>query len=594
MHRSEIPVEYTWDLTLMFADDAAWERAVNELESTRSEITTLVGTVARDAHSLVHALGVRDRVMMKAQSINHYARMRKDSDGTDTVAQALESRAGSMVAQIGAVLSFLEPEILAIPEETLSRWQREERDLAPYAYYLERLTRLRAHTRSAEVEEVLAEFSDITRAAGDSYEALTNVDLQFPTIEDADGRRIEVSPSRYFMLMRSPDRRVRRDAFKALFGILGSVRTTLASTLGATIRSHVIEARLRTYPSALAASLEPNDIPLQVYHNLISTVHANLPRFHRYLDIRKRILGVDDLHAYDIYAPLVPDVDEVIQFEEGKRMMREAFVPLGEDYKRGLDEILSNRWIDVYENIGKQSGAYSGGTYTSPPYILLNYQDRFEDVTTLAHELGHSLHTYFTHKKQAFISADYTLFVAEVASTLNEALLTGHLLGTTDDPAMRKYLIVDQLEAYRSTLFRQVMFAEYELAMHEAVEGGNALTSDWLSERYRSVAAKYYGPVLAIDDELGMEWAFIPHFYYNFYVYQYATGMSAALALAAQIREEGAPAVQRYLTFLSSGSSRPSIELLKDAGVDMVTPAPIQQSMDQFERLLDELESLSP
>jgi oligoendopeptidase F len=357
------------------------------------------------------------------------------------------------------------------------------------------------------------------------------------------------------------------------------------------VRDHVLSARLRHYPSALAASLEPNDIPVEVYGTLVSTIHANLPRLHRYMTVRKRLMDLNELHPYDLYAPLVPDVDDTFDYETGKRMVRAAFTPLGEEYAEALGQVLDRRWIDVYENVGKQSGAYSGGVYTTPPFILLNYQDRLTDVATLAHELGHSLHSYFTRKNQPFVSGNYTTFVAEVASTLNEALLTAHLLATTDDEAMRTRLIVEQMEGIRSTIFRQTMFAEFELAIHQHAEAGEALTSDWLSATYIDLARQYYGPELAIDEELAMEWAFIPHFYFNFYVYQYATGKSAALALARQILEEGEPAVQRYLTFLSSGSSRSPIDLLRDAGVDMTTPAPIQQSMDQFETLLNALEA---
>lgn len=591
--RSELPVEFTWDLTVVYKNDAAWEREVAEAEEKKPELEALQGTVSRSAASLLHALEVTERAAMKIERVYLYARMRKDSDGTDTTAQALDSRAASLYSQIGAALSFLEPEILSIPPETLAEWEAREPRLAPYAYHLEHLMRMRAHVRSAEVEEVMAQFSDVTRAPVDAFEALTNVDLNFPTVEDERGQPAKLSDTRYLTFMRSPDRRLRRDAFKAFFDTYGSVKTTLATTLGAAVRDHVLSARLRNYPSALAASLEPNDIPLEVYGTLISTIHANLPLLHRYMTVRKRLMGLDELHPYDLYAPLVPDVEDSFGYETGKRMVRDAFTPLGEEYAEGLAQVLDRRWIDVYENVGKQSGAYSGGVYTTPPFILLNYQNRLTDVATLAHELGHSLHSYFTRKNQPFVSGNYTTFVAEVASTLNEALLTAHLLATTDNAAMRTRLIVEQMEGIRSTIFRQTMFAEFELAIHQRAEAGEALTSDWLSATYLELARQYYGPELAIDGELAMEWAFIPHFYFDFYVYQYATGKSAALALATQILERGEPAVRRYLAFLSSGSARSPIDLLRDAGVDMTTPAPIQQSMDQFETLLSDLEATS-
>jgi oligoendopeptidase F len=591
--RTEVPVEFTWDLTVVYENDAAWEREVAEVEAMKPDLAALQGTVGRSAAALLHALEATERAAMKIQRVYLYARMRKDTDGTDTTAQALDSRAASLYSQVGAALSFLEPEILTIPPETLATWQASESRLEPYAYNLDHLMRMRAHVRSAEVEEVMAEFSDVTRAPVDAFEALTNVDLTFPTVEDERGQQVKLSDTRYLTFMRSSNQRLRHDAFKAFFDTYGSVKTTLATTLGATVRDHVLSARLRKHPSALAASLKPNDIPVEVYGTLVSTIHANLPLLHRYMTVRKGLMGLDELHPYDLYAPLVPDVEDSFDYEMGKRMVCDAFTPLGEEYAEGLEQVLDRRWIDVYENVGKQSGAYSGGVYTTPPFILLNYQDRLTDVATLAHELGHSLHSYFTRKKQPFVSGDYTTFVAEVASTLNEALLTAHLLATTDDAAMRTRLIVEQMEGIRSTIFRQTMFAEFELAIHERAEAGEALTSDWLSAKYLELARQYYGPELVIDEELAMEWAFIPHFYFDFYVYQYATGKSAALALATQILEEGEPAVRRYLTFLSSGSSRSPIDLLRDAGVDMTTPAPIQQSMDQFETLLNDLEATS-
>ncbi|HEX6506281.1 MAG TPA: oligoendopeptidase F, partial [Chloroflexota bacterium] len=591
--RSEVPVEFTWDLSIVYPDDAAWEAAVAELEAMRPEIAALKGTVGQSASSLLHALEVNDRAMMQAERIYVYAKLRKDADGTDPVAQALDSRAASLYAQISAALSFLEPEILAIPPETLAEWQARDPGLAPYAYYLDHLSRLRPHVRSAEVEEIMAEFADVTRAPIDAFEALTNADLTFPTIEDERGQPVQLSDARYTTLIRSADRRVRHDAFQAFFQAYGGVRTTLSTTLGAVIRDHVLNARLRDYPSSLAAALEPNDIPVEVYRTLISTIHDNLPRLHRYVSVRKHIMGLDEIHPYDLYAPLVPEIDDRFEFDAAKGLVRDALKPLGPQYAEGLEQMFGRRWIDIYENAGKQSGAYSDGGYTTPPFILLNYHGRMIDVSTFAHELGHSLHSFFTRQTQPFISGDYTTFVAEVASTLNEALLTAHLLATTDDPARRKQLIVDQLEGIRSTIFRQTMFAEFELAIHEHVEAGEALTSEWLSTRYRELVEQYYGPELVLDDEIALEWTYIPHFYFNFYVYQYATGKSAALALAAQIMREGEPAVRRYLRFLSSGSSRPSIDLLRDAGVDMTTPAPIQQSMDQFDALLNDLEAVS-
>jgi oligoendopeptidase F len=356
--------------------------------------------------------------------------------------------------------------------------------------------------------------------------------------------------------------------------------------------AHIVNARIRGYESSLEAALKPNDIPLAVYHNLIATVEANLPRMHRYMSLRKRLLGLDELHTYDLYAELVADVDVKTPYAEATQTIQSAFAPLGRAYGAALEQAFTSRWIDVYENVGKRSGAYSGGAYSTAPFILLNYQDRLDDLFTLAHELGHSMHSHFTRHTQPFVYGDYTIFVAEVASTLNEALLTDYLLKNRRDAALRKRLIVQQLEDIRTTIFRQTMFASFELGIHQQAESGEPLTTDSLSERYYGLVGRYHGPDVIRDEEIALEWARIPHFYYNFYVYQYATGLSAALALSQQIISEGQPAVDRYLQFLRSGSSRSSVDLLRDAGVDMTTPQPIQQAMDKFDRLLDELEAL--
>jgi oligoendopeptidase F len=590
--RSEAPVEYTWDLTTIYASDAAWEQAITQLEALLPEVSTLQGAIGRDAQSLLRALQLRDEVGKQLWQIYVYANRRHDSDMTDPIGQALSERAGSLIARIGAATAFIEPEILAIAEEQIAAWQREEQALGVYAYALEQLARQRAHVRSAEVEGILAQFGDITRAPNEIFEILTNADLQFPTIEDEQGQPVQLSHARYGRFMESQDRRVRRDAFKGMYSAFGAIRSTLGAVLAAEVRTHVVNAQVRNYASSLDAALHPNDLPLDVYHNLIATINDNLPRLHRYMGVRKRVMGLDDLRIYDLYAPMLPEPDVIVPYAEASITVQEALAPLGSDYAEALRKTFTSRWIDVYENVGKRSGAYSDGSYTTPPIILLNYQDRLNDMFTLAHELGHSMHSYFTRRSQPFVYGNYTIFVAEVASTLNEALLIDHLLKTRDDMALRRRLIVQQLEDIRTTIFRQTMFAEFELDIHARTEAGDPLTADRLTERYRDLVARYHGPEVTLDDEIAYEWARIPHFYYNFYVYQYATGLSAALALSKQIITEGQPAVDRYLRFLSSGSSRSSIDLLRDAGVDMTTPAPIQAAMDQFDTLLDELEAL--
>lgn len=591
--RAEAAAEHTWDLSLIFPDLAAWEQELVSAEAQANELAALQGTLGDDPEQLLGALRLRDETARSLYAIYVYANHLKDSDATNAASQGLAERAGSFVARLSAVLAFVEPEILSIPEERLALWLREEAGLHLYSYELEKLSRQRAHIRSAEVEALLAQFSDVTRAPYEIYEMLSDSDMQFPSITDEQNTTVQLSHARYGRFMESSDRRVRRDAFTGYYSAFRPFRNTIATTLSAAVRTHVLDARVRSYGSALEAALKPNEIPPEVYHNLLNTVEANLPRLHRYMELRKRLMGLDDLRIYDLYVPPVPDVALQIPYPEATELMQAAFAPLGGAYAAALERAFGSRWIDVYENVGKRSGAYSGGSYSTPPFVLLNYQDRLNDAFTLAHELGHSMHSFFTRSTQPFVYGNYTIFVAEVASTLNEALLTDYLLKNRDDEKLRRRLIVQQLEDVRTTIFRQTMFATFELDMHARVEAGEPLTADGLSERYYNLVAKYHGPAVALNDEIAFEWARIPHFYYNFYVYQYATGLSAALALTRQLVDEGQPAVDRYLRFLSSGSSQSSIELLRTAGVDMTTAAPVQAAMDSFDGLLDQLEALA-
>jgi oligoendopeptidase F len=589
--RDEVPIEHTWDLTTIYADADAWERDVGRLEGMLPDVAAVQGTIAQGPDALLRALALRDDAMKLLQQVYVYSSLLRDSDSTDSAGQALAERAGSLIAQISAALAFIEPEILTLPQEKIATWLKQTPKLAVYTFELEELNRRRAHVRSAEVENILAQFHDVTRAPQEIYKALTNADLKFPTIEDEHGQPIELSHGRYQRLLESQDRRVRRDAFKNYYSSFQGIHNTLGTTLPANVRIHTLDARIRGYESALHAALDPHDIPVDVYHNLIATINANLPRIHRYMDVRRRIMGLDDLRVYDLYAPLVAEAKVEVPYDEARGLVTAAFTPLGADYAEAIGKAFTSRWIDVYENVGKRSGAYSHGSYTTAPFILMNYQDRLRDMFTLAHELGHSMHSYFTRRSQPFVYGNYTIFVAEVASTLNEALLNDHLLKTRDDPALRKQLIVQQLDDIRATIVRQTMFAEFELDIHKRTEAGEPLTADLLNKLYFELVQRYHGPGVTLDDEIAYEWSRIPHFYYNFYVYQYATGLSAALALSRQIIDEGQPAIDRYLTFLSSGSSRPSIALLRDAGVDMTSPAPVQAAMDHFERLLDQLEA---
>ncbi|RRR69466.1 MAG: oligoendopeptidase F [Candidatus Viridilinea halotolerans] len=592
--RSEMAPEYTWDLSVIFNDVPSWEQELVALEVEARALAALQGSLGAGSQQLLTVLHRRDALEQRLYALYIYASHRKDSDATDAVGQALQERAGSAAARIGAALAFIEPEILALPEATLNAWLANEADLQRYAYWLSKLNLQRAHIRSAEVEGVLAEFSDITRTPYETFEMLVDSDLVMPTITDEHGETMQLSHGRYGRLLESNDRRVRHDTFKGYYSAFRPFRNTLATTLGAAVRTHVMQARIRNYGSALQAALEPNEIPLTVYHNLITTVEANLHLNHRYMELRKRLMGLDDLRVYDLYAQPVAEVELEVPYAEAQEMMLAAFAPLGREYGAALHKAFRSRWIDVYENVGKRSGAYSGGCYGTPAYVLLNYQNRLNDAFTLAHELGHSMHSSFSRQTQPFIYSGYTIFVAEVASTLNEALLTDYMLKHRADDALRRMLIVEQIEDIRRTILRQTMFANFELLMHQRVEAGEPLTAEALSASYYELAAKYHGPTVVLDDEIAFEWARIPHFYYKFYVYQYATGLSAALALSRQIIDEGAPAVERYLNFLRGGSSRSSIELLRGAGVDMTSPAPIQAAMDRFGTLLDELEAVRP
>ncbi len=591
--RSEANATDTWDLTLMYADDATWERELGAVDTLISTLVAYQGQVGISADTVVATIQAREALMKTAHQLYIYAHCRYDSDSGDAAGQGLSARAQAMVAKAQAATAFVDPEVLAVAEATLREWIATHPVLSQYAYYLDVLLRNRSHTRSAEVEEVLAQMGEMAGAPSSIFGVLNNTDMEFGIIQDEEGNDVALSHGRYGKYLESNDRRVRKDTFHTFYKSFAAHRNTLAMTLSSGVRANVINARMRGYNSAVEAALAPNDIPVAVYHNLVTTVQANLPKIHRYMDIRKRMMHLDDLRIYDLYAPIHQGVELAVDYREGCELVAAALQPLGADYQTALSAAFESRWIDVYENKGKRSGAYSTGSYTTAPYILLNYQNRLDDVFTLAHELGHSMHSYYTRRAQPYHYGDYTIFVAEVASTLNEALLVNHLLKTRQDPALRRHLVVQQLEDIRRTLVRQTMFAEFELDMHTRSENDEPLTADGLTERYYDLAKRYHGPTVVLDDEIGLEWSRIPHFYYNFYVYQYSTGISAALALADKVQQGDAAAVTNYLSFLGGGSSKSSIDLLRGAGVDMASPAPVQAAMDHFDVLLDELEQLA-
>lgn len=590
--RSDVPAEFKWRLEDIYPTDNDWEADVQKAKELTGKIAEMKGTLATSGKQLLAVLTLQDELLKTLDQVYVYARMRRDEDNANSKYQGLTDKATSLSTQVYGSISYIQPEILAIPTEDLQTWLKEVEGLEHYRILLEEITRFKPHTLSAEEEALLANMSEIASSPSKIFGMLNNADMKFPMITDENGEEVELTKGRYTQFMESKDRRVRKEAFEALYGTYGKFRNTIAASLTSAIKGDVFYARTRKYPSALYAALFADNVELPVYDNLIATIHEHLPLMHRYIALRKKLLGVDELHMYDLYVPIVPETDMKIPYDQAVTTIKEALHPLGEEYGRILEEGFSNGWIDVHENEGKTSGAYSWGAYTTHPFVLMNYQDNVNNMFTLAHEMGHALHSYYSNHAQPYTYADYKIFVAEVASTLNEALLMNHLLETTTDKKQRMYLINHYLEQFRGTVFRQTMFAEFEKLIHAKEEQGEPLTADSLSEMYRELNVAYHGPDTVVDSEVDLEWARIPHFYRGFYVYKYATGFSAATSLSKQILEEGQPAVDRYLQFLKGGSSDYPLNLLKGAGVDMTSPTPIAEALSVFKELLEELEQL--
>jgi len=590
--RSEVPAEHKWRLEDIYQTDAAWEEDLQKAKKLAEEIATKKGTLGQSAKHLHDALTLQDEVLQTLDRVYVYARMRRDEDNTNSTYQGLTDRATALSTQVYGAISYIQPEILAIPTDTLNQWTRQDEGLAHYRIMLDEITRFKPHTLSAEEEALLANMSEVASAPSKIFGMLNNADLKFPMITDENGEEVELTKGRYTHFMESKDRRVRKEAFEALYSTYGKFRNTIAASLTSSVKADVFYARTRKYPSALYSALFADNVDISVYDNLIATIHEHLPLMHRYISLRKKALGVGELHMYDLYVPIVPEVDMKIPYDQAVKTIKEALHPLGEDYGKVLEEGFTSGWIDVHENEGKTSGAYSWGAYTTHPFVLMNYQDNVNNMFTLAHEMGHALHSYYSNKNQPYTYADYKIFVAEVASTVNEALLMNHLLETTNDKHQRMYLINYYLEQFRGTVFRQTMFAEFEKIVHAKEEAGEPLTADSLNEIYRELNVAYHGPEMVIDKEIELEWERIPHFYRHFYVYKYATGFSAATSLSKQILEEGQPAVERYLQFLKGGSSDYPLNLLKNAGVDMTSPEPIREALAVFKSLIEELEQL--
>ncbi|RAS72370.1 oligoendopeptidase F [Priestia endophytica] len=590
--RSEIPEKDTWRLEDIFATDKEWEKEFDEVKELIPSVTAYAGKLGESSENLYNALKTQDDVTLRVEKLYAYAHMRYDQDTTNSFYQGLNDRIQNLYTQVASALSFITPEILAIEEEKISSFLEENEALRLYKHTLEEITRQRPHVLSAEEEALLAKAGDVLGASSTTFGMLNNADLEFPTIKDEEGNEVEVTHGRYTRFLESEDRRVRKEAFSAMYDTYGKFKNTFASTLSGTVKRDNFNALVRHYESARQAALSANNIPEEVYDNLVTTINKHLPLLHRYTKLRKKVLNVDELHMYDLYTPLVKDVNMKVTYEEAKEYTLKGLEPLGEEYKSVLEEGFNNRWVDVHENKGKRSGAYSSGSYGTNPYVLMNWQDNVNNLFTLAHEFGHSVHSYYTRKTQPYPYGDYSIFVAEVASTTNEALLNEYLLENLEDEKQKQYVLNHYLEGFRATVFRQTMFAEFEHDIHVKAQNGEPLTPELLSKTYYDLNKKYFGEDMVIDEYISLEWARIPHFYYNYYVYQYATGFSAATALSKQILEEGEPAVERYLEFLKAGSSDYPINVLKKAGVDMTSAKPIEEALKVFEEKLDEMEKL--
>jgi len=589
--RGEVAEAYKWSLDSMFADEEEWEAAFEDVRERIGELERYEGRVTESAETLRAVLETRESIMREVANVSAYARMRSDEDTTNQEYQAYRARAGSLSSEASSAASFVEPELQELTREELDELVAENPELPEYDHYFDDVLRTKEHTRSAEVEEVLADLSEVLGGGGEVYQLLANADMEFRAVEDPDGDERRITLSNFTTLQKHRDRAFRRRVHEAFYDEWAGFRNSVAEAYENSVRTDVKLARIRGYDTAREASLDGPNVPVEVYDELVETVRENLDVLHRHAELKRDRLGVDELRMWDLYAPLTESDSPEIPYEEAKEHVVEAIAPLGEAYQSRAAEGLESRWVDVYETANKRSGAYSGGTYDSQPFILMNYQDDVASMYTLAHELGHSMHSELTSEHQPYVYSNYDIFTAEVASTVNEALLTEHLLETVEDGSFRRHVLDEYLERFRSTLFRQTMFADFEHRVHDRVEEGGALTPDGLDELYGDLKREFYEPGV-VDEGITREWMRIPHFYYGYYVYQYATGISAANAILDAIREEGEPAAERYLEFLRLGSREYPLDLLRRAGVDMASPDPVEAAIDAYDGLVGEFESL--
>lgn len=589
--RKDIKKEDTWDLESLFKDREHWERTYKEVVKLADNFKEHKDKVSLSSENLLKALKDRDELYRNMENIYSYAHMRFDEDTQNVNSQELSDKGLKLYVDTIEKTSFLVPEILNLSKEQLEQFIEERDELKLYKKFLEDILRQKSHVLSPREESILAQMGEIGNTPSKIFSMLNDADLKFPIIKDENGNDIELNHSNFIPMMESKDRKTRENAFKKFYGVYDNFKNTFAATLDGEIKNNMFNSQIRNYNSNREASLDDNNIPEAVYDNLIEAIGDNLDTMHKYMGLRKRVLNVKELHMYDIYTPLVEEVEFKPSYKESLENIKEALKPLKDEYLAALDEGLNSRWIDIHPNRGKRSGAYSSGSYDSKPFILLNYQNTLDNMFTIIHEMGHSLHSYFTRKNQPYIYGNYSIFVAEVASTVNEAILMDYMIRNSKDKKEKAYMINHYLEKFRTTMFRQTMFAEFEYVINKYLESGGALTADYLSKTYGDLNKSYYGKDVVIDKEITMEWARIPHFYYNFYVFQYATGFAAAISLSKKILNGEEGAVDNYLNFLKSGSSEYPIEVLKRAGVDMSTKGPVEDALKLFKDLVAELEN---
>ena len=591
MKREEIPQQYKWKMEDLYVTNEAWETDFKKLQDGIEELQKYEGTLGNSAENLLKMHETCDELNQIAEKVYVYANQRLHENTGNSYYQGLAGKAQMLLVQMSEASSYIEPELLGIPEETLKEMLKTE-GLKKYETYYGRLLRKKEHILSKEMEELLAGVEEVAEGPKDTFMMFNNADIKFPVITGEDGETVEITHGKYAKLLESQNREVRKAAFLGLYESYGKFKNTLAATYGANVKQAGFFAKARKYASSLEASLAGSHIPTEVYDRLIESVHAHLPALHKYMEVRKEKLGVEELHMYDLYVPMVGEADKKISYEESKEIVLNGLAPLGADYQELLRKGFNEGWIDVYENEGKRSGAYSWGAYGTHPYVLLNYQENLNNVFTLAHEMGHALHSYYSDETQDYIYAGYKIFVAEVASTCNEALLIRYLLDQSKDDKETAYLLNYLLEQFRTTLFRQTMFAEFEKIAHAKSEAGEPLTAEVLCNIYYDLNKKYFGDEIVVDKEIALEWSRIPHFYTPFYVYQYSTGFSAAIAISSKILNGEAGIVEKYKKFLSGGSSLDCIDLLKICDVDMTTKEPVEEALKVFENTLEKFSKI--